>query len=250
MKHKKQKQSHTAIMFGRKRRQRQRGGPVGTEAKAVLNIKKNSKDFRYPQEGFVTHVEHSLLYAMLSDPGHYPQDVVKQKIDEEDFEVYLEVNTASSKAYNDEEEPVISYAQLSALLALSAEKLPPQEGDNNEEISSQEKLCKVLLQTVVRYAEEHDLDRGKEVQEFLQPVQRIAAKHESSAALSAILPFYVGYAASLVTLNPIPMFVGATMTAMSDTNAGEQTNVKTFAQESGRKADLEKTSLLDETDDL
>ena len=213
------------------------------------NIKRNSRDFRYPSEGFVTHVEHSLLYAMLSDPKHYPQDVVKQQIDEEDFEVYLEVNTASSKASNDDE-PVISYAQLSALLALSAEKLPPQEDDNKDEISSQERLCKVLLQTVVRYAEDHDLDRGKEVQEFLQPVQRIAAKHESSAALSAILPFYVGYAASLVTLNPLPMFVGATVTALSETNVGEQTNVKTFAKESSRKADLEKTSLLDETDDL
>lgn len=234
-------------MFRRKRRQR--GAPVGTEAKAMENIKRNSRDFGYPSEGFVTHVEHSLLYAMLSDPKHYPQDVVKQQIDEEDFEVYLEVNTASSKASNDDE-PVISYAQLSALLALSAEKLPPQEDDNKDEISSQERLCKVLLQTVVRYAEDHDLDRGKEVQEFLQPVQRIAAKHESSAALSAILPFYVGYAASLVTLNPLPMFVGATVTALSETNVGEQTNVKTFAKESSRKADLEKTSLLDETDDL
>jgi hypothetical protein len=223
---------------------------VGTEAKAMENMKRNSRDFGYPSEGFVTHVEHSLLYAMLSDPKHYPQDVVKQQIDEEDFEAYLEVNTASSKASNDEDEPIISYAQLSALLALSAEKLPPQEDDNRDEISSQEKLCKVLLQTVVRYAEDHDLDRGKEVQEFLQPVQRIAAKHESKAALSAILPFYVGYAASLVTLNPLPMFVGATMTVMSETNAGEQTNVKTFAQESCRKADLEKTSLLDEADDL
>lgn len=190
---------------------------------------------------------------MLSDPKHYPDDVVKQQIEEEDFEVYLEVNTASSKAsFHQEEEKVVSYAQLSALLALSAETLPPQEENRNENnvLSSQEKLCKALLQTVVRYAEEHDLDRGKEVQEFLQPVQRIAAKHESNAALSAILPFYVGYAASLVTLNPLPMFVGATMTALSESNTGEQTNVRTFAKETSRKADLEKTSLLDETDDF
>lgn len=218
---------------------------MGTEAKAVENIKRNARNFRYPPDGFVTHVEHSLLYAMLSDPKHYPQDVVKQQIDDEDFTQYLVVNTASSKA---NEEDVISYAQLSALLALSAEKLPPQK--NNEETSSQQKLCKALLQCVVHYAEEHDLDRAKEVQEFLQPVQKLAQKHESNAALSAILPFYVGYAASIITLNPVPMFVGATMTALSDSNTGEQQNVRGFASETSRKADLEKTSLLDETDDL
>lgn len=220
---------------------------MGTEAKAVENIKRNAKNFRYPPEGFAVHIEHSLLYAMLSDPKHYPEDVVKERIDDEDFTDYLVVNTASSNANEDED--VISYAQLSALLALSAEKLPPKENSSDEQ-SSQEKLCKALLQCIVKYAEENDLDRNHEVQEFLAPVQRMAQKHESSAALSAILPFYVGYAASLITLNPIPMFVGATMTAMSDSNVGERENVNKFKKETERKADLEKTSLLDETDEF
>ena len=210
------------------------------------NKKRNARNFRYPSEGFVTHIEHSLLYAMLSNPKHYPEEVVKQQIDDEDFHSYLLVNTCTASSRDEEE--VISYAQLSALLALSAEKLPPPE--NNDQQSCQQKLCKALLQCVVQYAEEHNLDRGKEVQEFLQPVQKLAARHESNAALKGILPFYVGYAASMITLNPVPMFVGATMTALSDSNTGEQENVRKFASETSRKADLEKTSLLDETDDL
>ena len=49
---------------------------VGTEAKAIDNIAKNSKTFSYPKEGFISRIEHSLTYNMISEPDVYPEDVV------------------------------------------------------------------------------------------------------------------------------------------------------------------------------
>ena len=131
---------------------------MGTEAKAMQNMATNAKHYNYPPEGFVTPIEHSLLYAMIEFPECYPEGVVKSVIEDEEFDVYLYVNeddknkrkarrndsdtqeqdnecggedgeesdpnnTATNNGIGNGEERV-SYAQLSALAALSAEKNP------------------------------------------------------------------------------------------------------------------------------
>mmetsp|Transcript_32478 Transcript_32478/g.71298 ORF Transcript_32478/g.71298 Transcript_32478/m.71298 type:complete len:268 (+) Transcript_32478:354-1157(+) len=250
------------------RRHRRRRGPsgsaVGTEAAAVAALKANSKAFKYPPEGFVERVEYTLLYSMLNEPKVYPENVVKEHIAAEDFNQYLAIkdahgqfaasaSSAGNNGSNSEER--VSYAQLSALLALSAEKFPPKNdsaasdsSSDNQSIS--EKLCKVILQCVVRYAEEHGLDRKAEIQELLGPVEKHAMKRNNKAALYQVLPFYVGYAATIVTANPLPMLAGAAMmSAGQDDMYEENKNVQSIANESEKRADIEKTGLLDETDD-
>lgn len=253
-----------------------KGGPVGTEARALQNIELNARHFSYPPPGFVTPVEHSLLYNMISEPELYPEGVVKEEIGNESFDVYLEVKEEESgrdrhgvttstrrrsegSAAEEEQETKVSYAQLSALLALSAEHSSHKGNDEKSKDSDDgepnmgvpELLCKTVLKCVVKYANENDLDREHEIAELLQPVQVHAARRENRAAMKQILPFYLGYAATLVTLNPVPMLLGATVTnVMPDKTREERRNVRGFADQSGRAADVEKTGLLDEADDL
>ena len=230
-------------------------GPVGTEAVALENMKRNRKDFGYPSQGFVTPIEHSLLYAMISEPTLYPEKVVKDQIYEEDFTVYL-VGKQVSK------EPVVSYAQLSAILALSAEKWPPQPQQEQDDDDSQQAaptsvpqvLCKTLLQCVIRHAEQHSLDREAEVQELLAPVERLATKRDAKAELAAILPIYIGMGATLVTANPLPLWVGAAVTNVMSSRViaqeDERQNMSSIASQTNRMADIEKASLLDESEDM
>ena len=134
----------------RQRRQQQnnqQSSAVGTEANAIQNMKDNAKFFSYPPEGFITPIEHSLLYAMINYPDHYPEAVVKAEIDEEDFDMYLYVNdtkrkgTSSSntsevgegeqqQSSSNNKEERVSYAQLSAILSLSSEKNPSRADPN------------------------------------------------------------------------------------------------------------------------
>lgn len=238
-------------MWSRKSTKHQNRGPVGTEAVALENMKRNRKDFGYPAQGFVTPIEHSLLYAMISEPTLYPENVVKDQISEEDFTVYLLGKQVSK-------EPVISYAQLSAILTLSAEKWPPQQQQDDSQhaapTSVPQILCKALLQCVVRHAEQHNLDREAEVQELLAPVERLATKRDAKTELAVILPIYIGMGATLVTANPLPLWVGATVTNVMSSRViaqeGERQNMSSIASETNRMADVEKASLLDESEDL
>jgi len=250
---------------------------VGTEALALANMEKNRKEFGYPETGFVAPIEHSLLYAIISSSGttDYPADVMEQQIADEDFDQYLLVvskqTTSSNSSHQEEQEPIISYAQLSALLALSAENLPAPEPEKNnkdtttttndntkqqqqetqQKVSVGQKLCKALLKCVIRHAEEHGLDRQHEVQEFLRPVQVYTSKREAKAAFVGILPMYLGYAATIVTANPVPMLLGASVSlSMSDKTAKERDHVEGFASETNRRGDVEKASLLDEGEDF
>jgi len=140
----------------RQRRQQQnnqQSSAVGTEANAIQNMKDNAKFFSYPPEGFITPIEHSLLYAMINYPDHYPEAVVKNEIDEEEFDIYLYVNdtkrkgTSSSNSEvnegedqqsspNNKEEERVSYAQLSAILSLSSEKNPSRADPNQNSNTS------------------------------------------------------------------------------------------------------------------
>lgn len=257
-------------MWPRRRRRRRppQNGPVGTEKIALQQMERNRKIFKYPSEGFVQKIEYSLLYNMVSSPNVYPEDVVQQHIQDEDLYQYLVVDakqtsSSSSRQQDDdeegEEEPdVVSYAQLSAILALSAEKFPPPADEDNNVPQQQAKpkqsisqtLCKKVLQLIINYAEEHDLDRQHELRELLDPVERHAVRRNDRKSLQLMLPFYVGYTASLLTLNPLPMLAGAAaMTAMGDGGIAEETqNVQSIQSETNRRADIERTSLLDETD--
>mmetsp|Transcript_733 Transcript_733/g.1244 ORF Transcript_733/g.1244 Transcript_733/m.1244 type:complete len:270 (-) Transcript_733:186-995(-) len=238
---------------------------VGTEKAALDELHSNQKDFKYPAEGFVEKIEYTLLYSMLLNPDVYPEEVVKDFIAEEDFNRYLFVKDAhghfaARSETATEIEAKVSYAQLSAVLGLSAEKFPPKD-NNGESImnsstvskhgnkSISETMCKYVLKTVVRYAKEHDLDRQTEIQELLGPVERHAEKRNNKAALNQVLPFYIGYAATLITANPLPMLAGAAMMNVGvDKMAEENKNVQSIANESEKRADVEKTGLLDEAE--
>ncbi|CAJ1957755.1 unnamed protein product [Cylindrotheca closterium] len=204
-------------------------------------------------------------------PAVYPEEVVLSHIDDEDYSVYLPMvvinGTSSSRRSsfhdssdddhhdcendtpNDEAEQHdrVSYAQLSAILSLSAEKYPPNEKDEKESISKT--LCKRILGCVVKYAQEHDLDREAEISELLRPVEEQSMKRSAKAELRQAVPFYVGYAATLITANPIPMMIGWSVMASGNQKAEkEMKNLSSVTKETNRRSDVEKTSLLDEPD--
>lgn len=239
------------------------GGPVGTEALAVRNMERNARIFGYPSKGFVHKIEYTLLYQMISEPNVYPEAVVLQEVDEQNYEDFMIVDDDTRMADGTELEPRMSYAQLSALLALSGDKNPnsQQTGNNakaNPSIEEMgrpnpvaERLCKLILQTVVRYSTENDLDRASEIDELMGPVKRYCANRIESNELKSILPLYVGYTASILTGNPLPLLVGTTMTvaATGETSTIEQRNtLEAFHAQTKRKGDVEKASLLEEDD--
>jgi len=180
---------------------------VGTEAQAKKNQERNAKDFRYPASGFVTPIEYTLLYAMLAVPKVYPEQVMLDTIAQEDFHEYMVVRPPETRRRHkeEEEEEIYSYAQLSALMNLAAEKWPPPpvEGALNgmpaedaARRSVPQVVCKAILQTVVRHAEEHDLERESEVQELLEPLSRLNEQKANQAGLALVVPMYLGLGAS------------------------------------------------------
>ena len=270
----------------RNRLRKQVGGAVGTEAKAIQNLQANAKDFKYPPEGFITPIEHSLLYAMIEFPENYPESVVRNEIDDEDFNQYLYVKEDVKRSgargsgmlvdFHDDaqgsnhetttdtptlEEHRVSYSQLSALLALSAAKNPstatPEatnnnerggETDNDKALSVGETLCRKLLKTITRYSDEHKLDREHEIREFLDPIERRCAVRNEKAALQQLLPAYAGYTVSLLTGNPIPLLIGAAALTGPDPMMEENANVHGFRGIGSRTGDMETAGLLDENE--
>lgn len=213
---------------------------VGTEAAARENIEKNRVAFNYPDEGFAVKVEHSLLYSMIKEPNIYPRSVLVQHIADEDFSVYMTLNSKRNQ------EPGASYAQLSALLALAAEHYPP-----NEENSVMDALVKIILRLVLRYTDEHGLDREAELKELFLPVQQYAEQRNLKAEMRGALGLYAGYTAALITANPLPFFVGlALYTNGASQHEEEMRNVRNMKEETLRRADVETASLLEEIDDV
>lgn len=233
-------------MFRKKRTRRKEGDPVGTEARAIANIKKNAKAFKYPKEGFETRIEYSLLYNMLEEPSVYPEEIVLNQIAEEDFEEYLVV----ASDY-DQEEDRVSYGQLSAILALASEKYPPQKEKKKDEARSvADVISKAVLRCVINYVEEHDLDRKAELEELMQPVENHFIKRDNKTQLKSNIPFYVGYTATILTANPLPMLVGAAvMIESGDKMSQERQNIESISKDTSRRADIEKTGLLEEGDE-
>ena len=251
----------------RKNRQRnQVGGAVGTEAKAIKNLKSNAKDFNYPEEGFITPIEHSLLYAMIEFPENYPESVVRKEIEDEDFNQYLYLKGKERGGGNhsqitnqSEQEKRVSYGQLSALLALSAAKNPSRaspesstatnEGKSSDQtLSVGETLCRKLLRTITRYSDIYSLDREQEIREFLDPIERRCALRNEKAALQQLLPAYAGYTVSLLTGNPLPLLIGAAALTGPDPMMEENTNMIGFRGLGSRTGDMETAGLLDENE--
>ncbi len=264
----------------RNRQRNQVGGAVGTEAKAIQNQRANAKDFKYPEEGFITPIEHSLLYAMIEFPENYPESVVRNEIEDEDFNQYLYVkekekkrggirddgseqydvqtqtNNTQTTTQQSEEEKLVSYGQLSALLALSAAKNPSRASpeqtteaeSDNQTLSVGETLCRKLLRTITRYADAHSLDREHEIREFLDPIERRCAMRNEKAALQQLLPAYAGYTVSLLTGNPLPLLIGAAVLTGPDPMMEENTNVHGFRGLGSRTGDMETAGLLDENE--
>ena len=266
---------------------------VGTEAQAIQNMTNNAKHFNYPKEGFITPIEHSLLYAMILHPEQYPESVIRNEIEDEEFEQYLFVKDDSKLTSTNTNEPGevgddsaiqhderASYAQLSALLALSAEKnssTPSQEKQqsqpepepetrnsltmkatsnitrskpvNAEQLTVGQVLCRKVIKTVTKYSESHNLDRQQEISELLQPVEKRCQVRNEQAALKQLLPAYAGYTLSLVTGNPLPLLIGAASLAGQDPMVEENSNVNEMRGMGGRMGDWETAGLLDECDD-
>ena len=224
-----------------------------TEAIAKENLERNSKNFRYPASGFVHPIEYTLLYSMLSAHTIYPEDVIKEAIAEEDFRQYLLVNPERKQ-----DEPLYSYAQLCAILALASETYPVPTTELGEPVrddnSIPQVLCRALLNIVIRHAEEHGLDRKTEVTELLEPISRVTAQNEDKANASLLLPAFVGVGLSVLTGNPLPLYIGyvaggilASNDATGITNSAN--NLCQLSKVTNRRADAEKTGLLDEADE-
>jgi len=220
---------------------------VGTEAISLANLDKNARSFKYPKEGFLNKIEYSLLYSMIGQPDIYPDEIVKNVIDEEDLNEYLFV--ADSSSSNRIQEDPVSYAQLSALLALTGEMNPPAPNKKEDQESIPVKLVKRILQCVIKYAEKHDLDREKEINELMDPVQRLVHAKTENAALKQSVPFYIGYTAALVTGNPIPIMLGlVAFAATPEKLKQENENAESFNTETKRAANIETVGLLDEAE--
>jgi hypothetical protein len=239
-------------------------GPVGTEAVALRNMKRNRQDFSYPDCGFVTPIEHSLLYATIGQPKLFPQTVIHDIIADEDFAQYLEVASDNhndqlavvaskqpqeqqrQEQHNNNNNPIVSYAQLSAILNLAAESWP-----SDSDIPKV--LCKALLQCVVQYAKEHDLDRDVEVKELMQPLIKLNDRRDGRNAIATILPMYIGLGASMLTLNPACLWAGYAIGNYFNVKAAvqdseRQKKLQVIHTETNRAGDVEQASLLDETE--
>ena len=78
-------------------------------------------------------------------------------------------------------------------------------------------------------------------------MQEYSTRKANQAEIPQLLSFYVGYTASLVTANILPMLLGfSIMTARNDDIEKQRSNLNSVKEESSRRCDLEKTSLLDE----
>lgn len=216
-------------------------GAVGTEAVAAASQLINSKHFRYPPQGFVSRIEHSLLYAMIREPEIFPVVTVLKAMDDEDFTIYLYVRPKPGTMTAEYD---VSYAQLTALLALAGEEWP-------HESDIPPTLCRKVSQSVIRYADQHGLDRQTEIDELLQPLYKYAMRREARQSLK-LLPWLVpALGASVVTGNPLPVyaaFMASNLVESSNIEKGATSTANTdrMIESGARAAIVEHAPLLDE----
>ena len=220
---------------------------VGTEAVANVQEEVNANSFNYPSSGFISRIEHTLLYTMIREADIFPADTVIQTINEENYSTYLYVRPKPGTNISEYE---VSYAQLTAILALAAEEWP-----YDSEIPPV--LCQKITQCVLRYANEHDLDRKTETDDLLQPLYKYACRREAKQSKKMLKWIIPALGASIIVGNPLPAYaalVGANLAQSRDIEKGNSSNHNTDRMMSTgeRAANVEHTSLLDEDgyDDL
>lgn len=229
----------------RKKSQGKQPHRQGTESKALEQLERNCASFSYPEDGFVQKIECSLIYTMLSTPETYPKEVVNAMIDEEDFLQYIHTTNGN-----------VSYAQLSAILAYSVENYShkssteKKKGDDKEDISVSQKFCKKVLQAVVQYTEENNLDRETELNDLLGSIKTVVTQRIAKKEMKAILPFYLGYSVALITANPLPLIVGAIGVAAAPRSNEDVKNMEHIINATDRVSDVETAGLLDEGEDF
>ena len=218
---------------------------VGTAAIADSQQQVNARTFKYPPSGFVTRIEHSLLYAMIREPDIFPTPTVLEAIEEENYSSYFYVRPRKGQSVSEYE---VSYAQLTAILALAAEEWP-----HDSEIPPV--LCQKVSQYVLRYANDNGLDRKTELDDLLQPLYQYAVQREAKQSRKILAWVIPALGATLITSNPLPVYaavVGANIAQNKDIEKGNISNTNTdrIMTSGERTANLEHTSLLEECEDV
>ncbi|KAG7356457.1 hypothetical protein IV203_001143 [Nitzschia inconspicua] len=217
-------------------------GAVGTEAIAAASERINSKHFKYPESGFVSRIEHSLLYAMVREPDIFPTETVSNAIDEEDFSIYFYVRPKPGTTIREYD---VSYAQLTALLALTGEEWP-----HDSDIPP--RLCRKISQAVIRHADQHGLDRKTEIDDLLKPLYNYVIRREAKQS-AKILPWLIpALGATVITGNPLPMYAAFMASNIFesrniDKGATSTANTDRMVESGERAANVEQASLLEET---
>jgi hypothetical protein len=223
--------------------QQQRAKPVqGSEAVAVESQQVNAKTFKYPMEGFETWIEHSLLYTMIRESNIFPPEAVLKAINEEEYTQYFiikekqqqkqqnnqqkNINDDDDDDDNDDDdsnrdsfnstkktvEAEVSYAQLTALLALAGE-----EWSSTSEVP--QTLCKAISKQIIKYANKHDLDRQQELKELLNPLIDYAkgrGRKQVSSFFSKFLFIFSGFVLYFYLTNLVHFFFNHSLTGNTD----------------------------------
>ena len=231
----------------------------GSEAVAVESQRVNAKTFKYPPTGFENWIENTLLYTMIRESSIFPAETVLEAIEEEDFLQYFYVKeeegdhrhrTLGEEDEDEDEDHTdprttkvaqVSYAQLTALLALAGE-----EWRSSSDVP--QRLCKIISKEIIKYANKHDLDREQELKELLDPLIEYAKGRGRKQALQ-MLPWFAALTVS--TLNPLAFYATymSMLAANSEAlNKGDRADRNTIDMtEMGKKhSNVEKASLLDE----
>jgi len=219
---------------------------VGTEAVANAQEAVNSSNFNYPSSGFVSRIEHTLIYTMIREADIFPTGTVLQAINEENFSMYFYVRPKPGTNIYEYE---VSYAQLTAILALACEEWP-----HDSEIPTL--LCQKISQCVLRHAE-HGLDRKTELDDLLQPLYKYACRREAKQSKKMIKWIVPALGASVIVGNPFPVYaalIGVNLAQTKEIEKGNISNANTdrMMNTGERTANVEHTSLLNEDiyDDL
>jgi len=212
--------------------------------------------------------EHSLLYTMIRESGIFPSETVLKAIDEEDYTQYFTIKEPKQQQehldnhgddYDDDSNSItektdahkrattttvaaeVSYAQLTALLALAGEEWP-----STSEVPQQ--LCKAISKQIIKYANKHNLEREQELKELLNPLIDYAKGRGRKQALQ-MLPWFAALTVS--TVNPLAFYatymsmLAANSDALSKGDRADRNTID-MAELGNRHGNVEKASLLDE----